>query len=78
MFDVKLCARLWVHPHVQCTLGLGSFLPATVANHSAALVQAEVKSQQGAMLHADSPQCTAIDLHVRGIKVKCEASVCDV
>lgn len=54
--------RLWVNLHVQCTLGLGCFLPATVANQSTALGEAEMESQQGAMLHADSPQRGAINL----------------
>lgn len=54
--------RLQVNLHVQCTLGLGCFLPAAVANQSAALGQAEVEGQQGAMLHADSPQRGAINL----------------
>ena len=53
------------HLHVQCTLGLGCFLSGAVANQSAALGQAEVKGQQGAMLHADSPQGGAINLEGR-------------
>lgn len=47
---------------MQCPLGLGCFLSAAVANQSTALGQAKVEGQQGAMLHADSPQCGAIDL----------------
>ena len=53
------------HLHVQCTLGLGCFLSGAVAYQSAALGQAEVKGQQGAMLHADSPQGGAINLEGR-------------
>ncbi len=57
---------------MKCTLGLGSFLPATVANQSAALCKAEMERQQGAMLHADSPQRGAVNLQgERSIKVKC-------
>lgn len=47
---------------MQGALRLGGFLTAAVANHSAALVQAEVEGQQGAMLHADGPQSGAVDL----------------
>lgn len=73
---------LQLNLHVQCTLGLGCFLPAAVANQSAALSQAEVEGQQGAVLHADSPQCGAIDLEERR-KMKCErlcvcVCACDV
>lgn len=57
--------RLQVNLHVQCTLGLGCFLPTAIANQSTALGQAEVEGQQGTMLHADSPQCGAIDLNGR-------------
>lgn len=49
--------------HVQCTLGLDRFLLAAVANQSAALGQAEVESQQGTVLHADSPQSGTINLY---------------
>lgn len=61
---LHLCAleRLRVNLHVQCTLSLGCFLPAAVANQSAALGQAKVEGQQGTMLHADSPQRGAINL----------------
>ena len=55
MLSICVLVRLKVNLHVQCTLSLGCFLPAAVANQSAALRQAEVESQQGAMLHADSP-----------------------
>lgn len=54
--------KLQVNLHVQCTLGLGCFLPAAVANQSTALGEAEVEGQQGTMLHADSPQSGAINL----------------
>lgn len=52
---------------MKCTLGLCCFLTAAVANQSAALGQAKVEGQQRAMLHADSPQCGAIDLHEKSI-----------
>lgn len=58
--------RRRVNLHVQCTLGLGCFLVAAVANHSAALGQAQVEGQQGAVLHADGPQGGAIDLQAGG------------
>lgn len=48
---------------MQSPLSLGCFLPAAVANQSAALGQAEVEGQQGTVLHADSPQCGAVNLH---------------
>ena len=53
---------LKVNLHMQCTLGLGCFLPAVVANQSTALGQAKMEGQQGTMLHADSPQSGAINL----------------
>lgn len=49
--------------HMQCTLGLDCFLLAAIANQSAALGQAKVESQQGTMLHTDSPQSGTINLH---------------
>lgn len=55
----KLCHNL----HVKCTLGLGCLLSGTITNQSCALGQAKVKGQQGAMLHADGPQCRTINLH---------------
>lgn len=51
---------------MQCTLGLGCFLPGAVTNQSTALGQAKVEGQQGAMLHTDSPQRGAINLQGRG------------
>lgn len=55
------------HLHVQCTLGLGCLLSGAVADQSAALGQAEVKGQQGPVLHADGTQGGAVDLrHRRG------------
>lgn len=62
LLNICVLLRFQVNLHVQCTLGLGCFLPAAVANQSAALGQAEVEGQQGAMLHADSPQRGAINL----------------
>lgn len=47
---------------MQCTLGLGCFLPGAVTNESAALGQAKVEGQQGAVLHTDGPQRGAINL----------------
>lgn len=49
--------------HVQCTLGLDRFLLAAIANQSAALGQTKVESQQGTMLHTDSPQSGPINLY---------------
>lgn len=49
--------------HMQCTLGLDCFLLTAVANQSAALGQAKVESQQGTVLHTDSPQSRTIDLN---------------
>lgn len=54
---------LQVNVHVQSPLSLGCFLPAAVANQSAALGEAKVEGQQGAVLHADRPQCGAVNLH---------------
>lgn len=51
-----------MNPHMQCTLGLDCFLLAAIANQSAALGQAKVESQQGAVLHTDSPQSGTINL----------------
>lgn len=68
MLSKFVSVRLQVNLHVQCTLGLGCFLPAAVANQSAALGQAKVEGQQGAMLHADSPQCGAINLQGKKYK----------
>lgn len=48
--------------HVECTLGFGCLLLGAVANQSCALGEAKVKGQQGAVLHADGPQCRAINL----------------
>lgn len=48
--------------HVECTLGLGCLLFGAVANQSSALGQAEVKGQQGSVLHADGPQSGTVDL----------------
>lgn len=48
---------------MQGALGFGGFMRATVANQSAALRQAEVKGQKGAMLQTDRPQGRAVDLH---------------
>lgn len=62
LVSIFVFVRLQVNLHVQCTLGLGCFLPAAVANQSTALGQAKVESQQGAVLHANSPQCGAINL----------------
>lgn len=47
---------------MQCTLGLGSFLSAAVANQSTALCQAKVEGEEGAVLHADGSQCGSINL----------------
>lgn len=47
---------------MKCALGLGCFLFGAIANQSGALGQAEVKGQQGAVLHADGPQGGAINL----------------
>lgn len=49
--------------HMQCTLGLDCFLLAAIANQSAALGQAKVESQQGTVLHTDSPQSRTINLY---------------
>lgn len=49
--------------HVEGALGLGSLLFGAVANQCGALGQAEVKGQQGAVLHTDGPQGGAINLH---------------
>lgn len=62
MFSICGLLRLQVNLHMQCTLGLGCFLPAVVANQSTALGQAKMEGQQGTMLHADSPQSGAINL----------------
>lgn len=48
---------------MQCTLGLDCFLLAAIANQSAALGQAKVESQQGTVLHTDSPQSGTINLY---------------
>ena len=55
-----MCA---VNLHVQCALGLGRLLGAAVADQRAALGQAQVEGEQGAVLHADGPQRGAVDLH---------------
>ena len=53
--------------HVQGTLSLGCFLRGAVANQSAALGQTQVKGQQRAVLHADSPQSGAVDLQAKQV-----------
>lgn len=68
----SLSVTLWVRGlfsvsflHVQGPLGLGRLLSTAVANQSAAVRQAEVERQQGAVLHADGPQRGAVDLDGR-------------
>lgn len=69
---MRISVSLRVNLHVQCTLGLGCFLSTAVADQSAAVRQAEVKGQQGAVLHANSPQRGAIDLQEKKGHVRCK------
>lgn len=58
-----------INLHVQCTLGLDCFLLAAIANQSTALGQTKVESQQGTVLHTDSPQSGTINLNGNNITI---------
>lgn len=48
--------------HVQALLGLSGLILGAVAYHSVTMWQVEVECDQRAVLHAQGPQCRAVNL----------------
>lgn len=48
--------------HVQALLGLSGLILGAVAYHSVTMWQVEVECDQRTMLHAQGPQCRAVNL----------------
>lgn len=56
--------------HVQALLGLSGLILGAVAYHSVTMWQVEVECDQRAVLHAQSPQCRAVNLEEGERKVE--------